>query len=368
MKKGVWNKKAQEEPMLLRNVLEILIAIAVVILIVYGIVTFSKGFFGKHEEMQAKGQLDGIIQALAKTNEFGKTEKVLLQAPSGWHVVAFDIEHNENEGFEKPNTFFGKHCVCICEKKCKTEICRQIEMPLKQAGKVAEQALIEIEIQDVWFKNMKSFYNVTEKELIEMTELSEEKKEEVIIGNSEIEKKYGTLIAKTAQKYHAEIKEHFISATDFENFIEALIWKESSGKANAISPCGAMGLMQLMPDTARDQGLKVSEYKEICHKERNPCSDEYKNCYYAFECNKITKENCKPEDERYDAEKNIDAGTAYLVKLIKQFNNKQLALAAYNAGPGNVRKYCQNNIQSCHPAFEGRKYAEDVMAYYSQLA
>jgi soluble lytic murein transglycosylase-like protein len=80
--------------------------------------------------------------------------------------------------------------------------------------------------------------------------------------------------------------------------VKAVIQVESSFKARARSPKGAMGLMQLMPGTARQ------------YKARNP----------------------------YDPTSNIEAGTRYLSKLLDEFE-LPLALAAYNAGENAVRRF-----------------------------
>lgn len=80
-------------------------------------------------------------------------------------------------------------------------------------------------------------------------------------------------------------------------------WTESRGKAGAVSPAGAVGVMQLMPSTAAMYGLVTA-------------------------------------DQLTDPAQNIDAGIHYLSDLLRQFNGDySLALAAYNAGPGNVQKY-----------------------------
>jgi soluble lytic murein transglycosylase-like protein len=80
--------------------------------------------------------------------------------------------------------------------------------------------------------------------------------------------------------------------------VKAVIQVESGYQARARSPKGAVGLMQLMPATARQYGL------------RNP----------------------------YDAARNIEAGTRYLGSLLQRFE-LPLALAAYNAGEAAVRRF-----------------------------
>jgi soluble lytic murein transglycosylase-like protein len=82
-------------------------------------------------------------------------------------------------------------------------------------------------------------------------------------------------------------------------FVRAVVAAESGYQANAVSPKGAIGLMQLMPGTARELGADP----------------------------KIP-------------EQNVDAGTRYLRDLLLKYDNQAYhALAAYNAGPGAVDKY-----------------------------
>jgi Rod binding domain-containing protein len=81
--------------------------------------------------------------------------------------------------------------------------------------------------------------------------------------------------------------------------ISAVIQAESSGNPRAVSPSGAKGLMQLMDSTARD--LKVTD--------------------------------------SFDPGQNIRGGSRYLRSLLDRFGKLDLALAAYNAGPGNVEKH-----------------------------
>ena len=84
------------------------------------------------------------------------------------------------------------------------------------------------------------------------------------------------------------------------NLLKAVAKVESSFRADATSRCGAMGIMQLMPRTAKWLGV----------------------------------------EDAYDPEQNIMGGAKYLSKLLNQYDgDTATALAAYNAGPGTVRKY-----------------------------
>jgi soluble lytic murein transglycosylase-like protein len=104
--------------------------------------------------------------------------------------------------------------------------------------------------------------------------------------------------------------------------IHAVIWQESKYKPTAASHAGARGLMQLMPAAAQRFG----------------CED------------------------RDDAESNVKAGTKYLRWLLKRFDgNVTLALAAYNAGEGNVDKY-----EGVPPFGETQSYVRIITGRYGK--
>ena len=84
-----------------------------------------------------------------------------------------------------------------------------------------------------------------------------------------------------------------------ESLIASVIHTESAFQANAQSPKGAQGAMQIMPQTQQELGLT----------------------------------------DPFDPEANVLAGCAYLRRQLDRFGSLELALAAYNAGPANVRKY-----------------------------
>jgi soluble lytic murein transglycosylase-like protein len=106
--------------------------------------------------------------------------------------------------------------------------------------------------------------------------------------------------------------------------VHAMIWAESSFNPNAVSPAGASGLMQLMPETARLYGVS----------------------------------------NVFDPEENIRAGVKMMGQLLAQFDGDvELALAAYNAGPNAVIR-AGNRIPP-HP--ETESYVPKVMDYYRRL-
>jgi soluble lytic murein transglycosylase-like protein len=105
--------------------------------------------------------------------------------------------------------------------------------------------------------------------------------------------------------------------------IQAVIHVESNYDPQALSPKGAQGLMQLMPQTARD--LQVSD--------------------------------------AFSPKENIDGGTRYLRYLLDMYNqDMSLALAAYNAGPEKV-----NLFRGIPPYQETRTYVQKVTQIYNQL-
>ena len=119
---------------------------------------------------------------------------------------------------------------------------------------------------------------------------------------------------------------------DFE-LLQAMIVAESGFDHLAVSPKGAIGLMQLMPETAKRFGVNADKSKSVELKLRDPKT-------------------------------NINAGAKYLRTLINMFPGKlELAIASYNAGEGAVQKY-GNKIP---PYKETQNYVSTVIQTYLAL-
>lgn len=120
-----------------------------------------------------------------------------------------------------------------------------------------------------------------------------------------------SIFQDASDKYHVPVE-----------LLKSIGKAESGFNAKAVSRCGAQGVMQLMPATAKSLGVTDS----------------------------------------FDAEQNIMGGSKYIAGLLKKYDgNTKLALAAYNAGSGNVAKY--NGIP---PFEETQNYVKKIMGYLKE--
>ena len=143
---------------------------------------------------------------------------------------------------------------------------------------------------------------------------------------------YGTLYP---MKYSDEIKQYAASFDVKPEIIASIINVESSYRPNVISSKGAVGLMQLMPETAKWVTERLDEKFDV--------------------------------DDLKIASKNIKFGSFYVSYLLDYFNDLDLAICAYNAGMGNVKKWISNpeiykdGVLKKVPFNETRKYKNQVL-------
>lgn len=140
------------------------------------------------------------------------------------------------------------------------------------------------------------------------TPLASRRGAQISPGNSGENESFEEILKEYADQYRIDV-----------NLLRKLVQVESGGDTKAVSPKGAMGLMQLMPQTCRMLGVK----------------------------------------DPFDVRENIAAGTRYLRSLIDRFGSLELALAAYNAGPSRVEKY-----QGVPPFEETRTFLKKILGGY----
>lgn len=121
--------------------------------------------------------------------------------------------------------------------------------------------------------------------------------------------------------YRAVIEEAAARHGVDRRLVDSVVRAESGYRSDAVSPAGAQGLMQIMPQTASMLGL----------------------------------------EDPFDPEANVDAGTRYLRSLLDRFGDVPKALAAYNAGPSSVERH-----GGVPPIEETRRYVDRVMSFMDE--
>lgn len=122
---------------------------------------------------------------------------------------------------------------------------------------------------------------------------------------------FSDLFAEAGKKYGVD-----------PTLVKAVARAESGFNPRAVSRAGAKGLMQLMDSTAKAVGVNDS----------------------------------------FDPQQNVDGGTRFLGEMLRRFRKPELALAAYNAGPGAVKKY-----GGIPPFAETKSYVQKVIRFQNQL-
>ena len=135
------------------------------------------------------------------------------------------------------------------------------------------------------------------------------------------------MIVATAQKYagHPGLARAGLNPIEFRIWFQSLVKQESGFSIGARSPVGAFGPTQVMPDTAKDLGIFPAYYD--------------------------------------DPMLQLDGGARYFLTQLNKFGSVPLALAAYNAGPGNVTKY-----GGIPPFEETQNYVVRITGFFNAYA
>jgi hypothetical protein len=135
------------------------------------------------------------------------------------------------------------------------------------------------------------------------------------------------MIVATAQKYagHPGLARAGLNLVEFRIWFQSLVKQESGFSIGARSPVGAFGLTQVMPDTAKGLGIYPAYYD--------------------------------------DPMLQLDGGARYFLTQLNTFGSVPLALAAYNAGPGNVTKY-----GGIPPFEETQNYVVRITGFFNAYA
>ena len=140
------------------------------------------------------------------------------------------------------------------------------------------------------------------------------------------DKKYEDIVEKVATKYEID-----------SNLIYAIIKTESGFNKDAKSGAGAIGLMQIMPGTAKEVSKNIGLVE--------------------FD-----------EDMLYEPEVNIEIGTSYYKTLLDKYENKELALIAYNAGQGNVDKWINDGVITDQTSYFNLPYKETTIYWQKVMS
>lgn len=370
-------------------IIKLLISIIVFAALLFFITKVINFIFSSQEEEKAKITLERIKLTLQKasTNE-NKKESCLLFPIKGWSIVFIPSNINKLNNFEKSEMYSGYDVVCICKKKCK--YCFPYKQIIDEKNNYLNVDLNSI--KSIIFFDKENYVLFTiNKEKIQPVKLTKKEKEEF--------KK----IIESNQDIHQMILEKARENGVQENIIIGIVMVESNFNPEAVSSGGAVGLMQLAPSTALYYGLKVAminpnnqrETITFIKKGNNLIiikngeeesiliEDSLHNTYIKYmekenlwtecegkkisPCNRCNKEYCsKKEDERFNPEKNLDAGIKHFKSLLEEFKNYDYALAAYNIGAGKIKKLCcENNV--CNKELKECVNDENVIKYVEKI-
>jgi hypothetical protein len=151
------NKRGDSE-ILPRNIVSLVMAVIGILLILTVITILLLTYFGDISIEKASKTVDTVVEHIKQVQP-GQTQTIVITNPTGWWLVYFNENINQNkEGFDRPGSFWNKKTICICKTHaCNVKACREIDKPITIAG---SPLVMKIEIMNLNVTNQGTFYDV----------------------------------------------------------------------------------------------------------------------------------------------------------------------------------------------------------------
>jgi len=158
--------------------------------------------------------------------------------------------------------------------------------------------------------------------------------------------KYAATIVKVSRKYAVP-----------RRILEGVIYVESGGKSQIVSSAQAVGVVQMMPGTARQYGLRVDGGKSW--RLRRKIASKGENPQLLAELMRV--------DERFDPYKCIRGGARYLRALYERYGSWDFAVSAYFTGGGHVNGLIRHYIAGAYPDLGIRRDVEEYALSFNKI-
>jgi len=301
-------------------------------------------FISPEESCQDTEFFQDITSQISTLNVNEQSPTIINRLENNCIIQGF----NKNVALKPKPCSASTSCICLCKSTtsnpdCSSNICKNFEVDSIEAD--SDFLLYD----NLYLKSGIDFFYITKKDASIF--FTKENSDEIqlndpqpLIAKSNPEEinqqvldrinQYSLIIDQASSKYNVD-----------KNLIIAQISVESQGDFKAVSICGAAGLIQLMPATAKSVGIQsIRTYEEGLV---TNCNKEYASKLKS-EISQMSDQQLQNwnQDQRFNPQENIFAGVKFLSKQINNYNDVQLALAAYNAGETNLNRACNNGKET----------------------